>query len=55
MWKIKDIAKQVGYTDEKYFMRVFKKYKGMSPKEYRECSNEEDPFSWLIENNMDFR
>lgn len=55
MWKIKDIAKQVGYTDEKYFMRVFKKYKGMSPKEYRECSNEGDPFSWLIENNMDFR
>lgn len=55
MWPVKEIAKKVGYADEKYFMRVFRKYKGMSPTEYRECSKEEDSFSWLKEKNMDFR
>lgn len=53
--KIKDIAVRVGYTDEKYFMRVFKKYKGMTPSEYRNYSEEKDSFRWLKEKNMDFR
>lgn len=30
-----DIASSVGYKDEKYFSRVFKKTTGLSPKEYR--------------------
>ena len=30
-----EIAYKVGFKDEKYFFRVFKKIKGMSPKEYR--------------------
>jgi Bacterial regulatory helix-turn-helix proteins, AraC family len=30
-----EIAYKVGFKDEKYFSRVFKKIKGMSPKEYR--------------------
>lgn len=30
-----EIAYKVGFRDEKYFSRVFKKIKGMSPKEYR--------------------
>lgn len=30
-----EIAYKVGFKDEKYFSKVFKKMKGMSPKEYR--------------------
>lgn len=30
-----EIAYKVGFRDEKYFSKVFKKIKGMSPKEYR--------------------
>lgn len=30
-----EIAYKVGFKDEKYFSRVFKKIKGISPKEYR--------------------
>ena len=31
---IKEIAEQVGYNDEFYFSRIFKKYEGISPKAY---------------------
>lgn len=34
--KTYEIAYRVGFRDEKYFSRVFKKVKGLSPKEYRE-------------------
>lgn len=34
--KTYEIAYKVGFRDEKYFSRVFRKMKGMSPKEYRE-------------------
>ena len=53
--KIKDIAQNVGYTDEKYFSRVFKKHKGVTPVQYRKFSEEPDPFLWLKEKNIDFR
>lgn len=33
--KISDIAYQVGYNDEKYFFQVYKKYRGMTPSQYR--------------------
>jgi len=33
--KTYEIAYKVGFRDEKYFSKVFKKIKGMSPKEYR--------------------
>lgn len=33
--KVYEIAYKVGFRDEKYFTKVFKKIKGMSPKEYR--------------------
>lgn len=33
--KIKDVAQRVGYDDEKYFSKVFKKAKGVSPNEFR--------------------
>lgn len=32
--KIYEIAEKVGYSDSKYFCKVFKEYTGMSPKEY---------------------
>lgn len=34
-YKIYDVAVAVGYNDEKYFFQVFKKYKGMTPMQYR--------------------
>lgn len=33
--KTYEVAYKVGFNDEKYFSKVFKKIKGMSPKEYR--------------------
>ncbi len=35
---IKDIAYSVGYTDQMYFSRVFKRFKGISPTKYRAIS-----------------
>lgn len=34
-FKTYEIAYKVGFKDEKYFSKVFKKQKGMTPKEYR--------------------
>lgn len=34
---IKEIARQVGYTDVYYFSKLFKKYYGMSPMHYRKA------------------
>lgn len=36
---IKTIANKVGIADEKYFMRLFKKYEKMTPSEYRKAFN----------------
>lgn len=33
--KMAEIAAKVGYSNENYFSKVFKKYEGISPKEYR--------------------
>ena len=33
--KLYDISPAVGYNDENYFSKVFKKYEGISPAEYR--------------------
>ncbi|CAI9395946.1 HTH-type transcriptional activator Btr [Bacillus sp. T2.9-1] len=34
--KVYDIANLIGYQDDKYFRKVFKKIVGISPNEYRE-------------------
>ncbi|WP_134700687.1 response regulator [Ammoniphilus sp. YIM 78166] len=34
--KIAEVGKNIGYEDEKYFSRVFKRTTGLSPKEYRD-------------------
>lgn len=44
-WKIYEISEAVGFDDTGYFSRVFKKYSGMSPREYKnggEASNGQD-------------
>lgn len=39
-FKTYEIAYRVGFRDEKYFSKVFKKLKGMTPKEYRGLKKE---------------
>lgn len=34
--KVKEIAEQFGYEDEKYFYRVFRNETGMSPNKYKQ-------------------
>lgn len=38
--KTYEIAYKVGFRDEKYFSKVFKKIQGISPKEYRKLPNQ---------------
>lgn len=40
--KTYEIAYKVGFRDEKYFSKVFKKIKGISPKEYRNTVSQND-------------
>jgi two-component system response regulator YesN len=37
--RISQVAEMVGYQDEKYFSKVFKKLEGITPNEYRKTSN----------------
>ena len=53
--KVEEIAEMVGIEDEKYFTRMFTKWKGVGPREYRKNSKNDDPFDWLKEKNIDFR
>lgn len=52
---VRDCAFLVGFTDEKYFSRVFSEIKGMSPQEYKKRKISEDSFLWLKEKGMLFR
>lgn len=52
---IAEVANAVGINDQLYFTRVFKKFKGVSPRQYRANKVQEDPYAWLKENNIDFR
>lgn len=40
--KTYEIAYKVGFRDEKYFSKVFKKIQGVSPKEYRNAPKQEE-------------
>ena len=35
-YSIKEVCVMSGYSDPNYFSRIFKKYEGMTPSEYRE-------------------
>jgi len=37
MRSIKYISERVGFNDEKYFMRLFRRYENMTPTEYRKA------------------
>jgi len=37
--KIKEISNFLGFIDEKYFLKLFKKYENMTPKQYRSAYN----------------
>lgn len=36
-WSVVEIARKVGYEDNQYFFRVFKKYTGQTPQQYRQA------------------
>lgn len=52
---IGEVSNAVGVEDRLYFSRLFRKWRGMSPREYRQSRPMEDPFAWLKEKNIDFR
>lgn len=52
---IGEIAYAVGVDDRLYFSRLFRKYKGVSPREYRASKEVEDPYAWLKAHRIDFR
>lgn len=41
-WKLFKIAGEVGFHDDKYFVKVFEKYFGISPNEYRHKENKSE-------------
>ncbi|MDE6398907.1 MAG: AraC family transcriptional regulator, partial [Clostridiales bacterium] len=41
------IAKEVGYDNYNYFVRMFTKCKGMSPREYKKNCADDNPMDWL--------
>lgn len=40
VWTVTEVAIETGYSDVNYFSKVFKKYTGMSPRQYRESALE---------------
>ncbi len=52
---IGEIAAAVGVEDRLYFSRMFRRWKGVSPREYRASDTKEDPYAWLKERNIDYR
>ena len=45
--KFAQVAKEVGYENYPYFVRLFTKYQAMSPSEYKTTANRDDPFAWV--------
>ncbi len=52
---IREVAIEVGVEDQLYFSRMFKKYKAVSPRQYRLMNPTENPYAWLKEKNIDYR
>lgn len=47
---ISKISNDVGYADTKFFSKLFKKYEGVTPSEYRENSQKDIPLMSLSDN-----
>lgn len=50
---VAEVAKWSGFDDVKYFSRVFKREKGMTPQEYRKLRPKEDAFSLIKQKEDD--
>lgn len=50
-WKISQIARAVGYEDEKYFSKVFKRLVGVSPNDYRKMHT--NASEWQADRQME--
>ena len=46
-----DIAKKLGYQSNTYFTTAFKKYVGVSPKEYRRIKSDNKAIAWEDEDD----
>lgn len=52
---VETVAGMVGIDNPKYFTRMFIKWKGVSPREYRKSCQSDDPFKWMSEKNINYR
>lgn len=43
--KLSDIAYNCGFNDFSYFIKIFRRYKGITPLKYRNCASEQRAFS----------
>lgn len=50
---VEEAARMVGIDNPKYFTRMFVKWKGVSPREYKKNCASDNPFDWLEEKNID--
>ena len=50
---VEQAARMVGIDNPKYFTRMFVKWKGVSPREYKKNCAGDNPFDWLDEKNID--
>lgn len=50
---VAEVAKWSGFDDVKYFSRVFKREKGMTPQEYRKLRPKEDAFALIKQKEDD--
>lgn len=51
---ISQIAHVVGFEDERYFARTFRRYTGMTARQYRALESVGDPFAWMEELGLDY-
>ncbi len=52
---VENVSLMVGIENPKYFTRLFGKWKGMSPREYKAVCDGDDPFYWMKEKNINYR
>lgn len=52
---VESVAEMVGIDNPKYFTRMFVKWKGIPPREYKKQSGDDDPFAWMSEKNINYR